>query len=252
MDYFQEVLEENLSYLKGLADKGDKFYEYEYAMALLTNEHYEEATKYLELSASKGYEDAIYCLGLCYEQGMYYEEDIDKAKELYNKLIDMNSGYGYKGIADLLFYSSSTDEEKMEALEIYKKGTNKDFNNYFYCDFELGIIYKRGLFVKKDLDKAVKHFLSAYEMMDDPEISLTLGSSYLTGSNGLEKDINKAHDLLLDFMLYATEDDEDLLKEFKALTKKANNDEFFEKLYKDAENTKDECDDEECHHHHHH
>ena len=254
MDYIQEVLEENLSYLKDLADKGDKFYEYEYAMALLTNEHYEEAIKYLESSSSKGYEDATYCLGICYEQGIYYEENIEKAKELYNKLIEMNSGYGYKGLADLMFYSESTDEEKEEALKLYNEGTNKDYNNYFYCDFELGVIYKRGLYVKKDMDKAIKHFLNAYEMMDDPEISLTLGGAYLFGTNGLNKDLTKAHDLLLDFMLYVTEEDEDLLKEFKDLTKKYDDKVFFDNLLKEAkekENVEDECSCGEHHHHHH-
>ena len=245
-------MDNNLLYLKDLADKGDKFYEYEYAMELLSNEEYEEAIKYLESSQSKGYEDAIYCLGLCYEEGIYFEKDIDKAKAQYNKLIEMNSGYGYKGLADLLFYSDSSKEEKEEALELYNKGTNKEYNNYFYCDYELGIIYKRGLFVKKDLDKAVKYFLSAQEMMDDPEMSLTLGFAYLNGTNGLNKDLDKAHDLLLDFMSFVSDDDEELLKEFKTLIKKTKNDEFFDKLYKDMEHLEEECDDEDCHCHHQH
>ena len=241
-----------LMYVKENADKGDKFYQYEYAMVLIDDEQYEEGIKYLEASSKQGYEDATYCLGLCYEQGIYYDQNIDKAKDLYTSLMDNNSGYGYKGLADLLFYSDSSDAEKMEALDLYNKGRNKANTNYFYCDYELGVIYRRGLYVEKDLNKAVEYFLSAYEQMDDPEISLTLGESYLNGTNGLKKDLDKAEELFLNFASYVTDEDEELIDEFVSVTKNSNDKEFISHLLKEIEELKDECDDEDCHCHHHH
>lgn len=251
MDNFGNDRVKYLTYVKDQADRGDKFYQYEYAMVLFDVSEYEEGIKYLEASSKQGYEDATYCLGLCYEEGIYYDVNVDKAKEIYTELMNNHSGYGYKGLADLLFYSESSDDEKMYALDLYNKGRNKVNNNYYYCDYELGVIYRRGLYVEKDLNKAVEYFLSAYEMMDDPEISLTLGESYLNGTNGLKKDLVKAEELLLNFASFVTDEDEELLEEFTYITKKSDEKEFVSKLLNDIENMKDECDSEECHHHHH-
>lgn len=251
MDDYKEMLEENLAHLKDLAKDGDRFYEYEYGMALLTNDEYDEAIKYLESSSSKGYEDATYCLGLCYEQGICFDQDIEKAKEYYNELVKKNSGYGYKGLADLLFYGDTSNKEKMEALSLYEKGALKTMSNYYYCNYELGSIYRRGIFVKKDMTKAVEYFLIANEEMVEPEMTLTLGLAYLNGKYGLEKDLTKAHDLLLEFLFEVTDEETDLIEEFNKETKKCKDEDFLNKLYLDAKNRKDECDEDcECHHHH--
>ena len=253
MSEIKNMREKYVEYLIEKAGSGDKFYQYEYAMLLFEEENYEEGIKYLEASSKQGYEDATYCLGLCYEQGIYYDIDIEKAKELYTSLMNNHSGYGYKGLADLLFYSDSPDSEKMHALDLYNQGRNKTNTNYFYCDYELGVIYRRGLYVEKDLDKAVEYFLSAYENMDDPEISLTLASAYLNGTHGVTKDLEKAKEQLLNFVAYVNDEDEELLIEFNELIKNTNEKEFINNLLKEIDEMKDECDDDcDCEHHHHH
>ena len=256
MEDFEKMVEEELNELKekALASKDAKD-EYEYGIHLVMFERYEEGFKFLKSASDKGLSDAKYSLGLYYENGIGDETSFDKAKELYEELIDENSAYGYKGLGDLYFFGNiGKTPNKTKGIELYKKGVRDGVKDAYVCHFDLGLVYKYGDGVKRDPSKAFFHMSKAYESMDDPEIDLTLGEAYLYGINGAEKDLVKAHDHLLEFSTHINQEDKDLINEFNDITARCKDKEFLDKLFEDIkhEEEHEHSDDCECGCHHHH
>lgn len=234
----EDAIKKELEELKEASLSGRAEDEYEYGIHLMMfTEDRDEAFKYLSSAAEKGLNDAIYSVGLYFEN----QGDIKKAKEYYDKLIDKGSAYGYRAYGDLYYFGEIGEENKAKAKEFYEKGTDPLLTEHYVCLFELGRMYRRGDGVKENFDKAVYYFSLAEKEFDDPEISLCLGEAYLLGKGGKEKDLEVALDYLFEFSLDVSgdEDDEDLIEDFTELIAQAD-DEFKERLFQRIEEAENE------------
>ena len=66
----------------------DKHYQLIKAAKAFEKKQYEEAVKWYRKSAEQGDADAQYNLGCCYKNGQGVEQNIDKAKELFEKVLE--------------------------------------------------------------------------------------------------------------------------------------------------------------------
>ena len=234
----EDAIKRELEELKEASLSGRAEDEYEYGIHLMMfSDDTDEALKYLNSAQDKGLNDAIYSVGLYYEN----QGDIKKALEYYDKLIDKGSAYGYRAYGDLYYFGELGKVDKIKAKEFYEKGSDPLLTEYYVCLFELGRMYRRGDGVKENFDKAVYYFSLAENEFDDPEIALCLGEAYLLGKGGKEKDLKVAEDYLFEFSIDVSgdEEDEDLIDDFTELISKAD-DEFKEHLFKRIEEAEKE------------
>ena len=148
---------------------------------------------------------------------------------------------------DIYYFGSESHEpDRKKAYQYYLSGIEKCSLDKYVCHFDLGLMYKYGDDIPKDMTKAVIHFEEAHKEMDDPEIDITLGRSYLFGENGKEQDLSLAHDYLLNFTCHVSEDDKELLDEFDEIVEECEDKEFLHDLFLELK----EIMDDGCAHHH--
>lgn len=132
--------------------------------AYMFDEAFELATKSSELGSAEG----TWLLALCYEHGRGVEADEDKAKDTYQKAIDMGHN---KALLNLgCFYlrnDDCTEEEKKKGFELTKKSAETGYGEAMKT---LGYCYQFGDGVEEDMNKAIEWFEKALEVMDDDEL----------------------------------------------------------------------------------
>ncbi|MCR5741463.1 MAG: sel1 repeat family protein [Gammaproteobacteria bacterium] len=226
-------MEDRIKELKEKAKSGQANDLYEYGLALIMNEEADEGFKVLNEAMDKGSDEAKFFIALYYSNGLGGEEDYDKAISLFNELIDKKSAYGYKGIGDLYHYGEHFDKDFTKALKYYQDGVKKDIKDSFVCHYELGIMYKYGEGVERDQKESFKHFLKSNDGMFSLDSSLSLGMAYLYGMYGVNKDLEKAHDFLLEFLCSLSPKDANLKKEYDINIARCEDKEFLKKLDED-------------------
>lgn len=190
--------------------------------------NYEEAISLWKKSAAQGNQDAIYHLGLAYEQGKLIPQNFSEAARWYREGVKSGSIPFQKALGNLLIKSDDSavvtdglgylrqaahkgDADANYSLCFwYKKNSNKfrDVSKALpFCEvaakqgdaramFDIGTIYALGNGIPKNPERAALFFQNAAELGNTSAI-LALGMLYEQG-NGVGKDMNKAIELYKD------------------------------------------------------
>ena len=104
-------------------------------------------------------------LGSMYYRGLYFEKDIDKAIELYEKAVDYGVAIAFANLGYCYYYEK---KDYKKAYKIFSEGA------FLFrdpeCLYMLGDMYKLGLGVKQHDCKSFELYMRAYEACDDENI----------------------------------------------------------------------------------
>ena len=144
----------------------------------------------VEEAATEGWIDAIYFLGLCYEEGEYVDSaDHEKALEYYRTLADNEVAAGQTKVGT--FYetgSGGLEADTAMAIEYYRKAAEQD---YPLAVLYLGDMYRLGCSaLPQDKAKAFELYTHADELGSGAG-TYYIGRSYLEGC-GVDIDTAKA------------------------------------------------------------
>ena len=154
---------------------------------------YEQAEKYLILSADKGYEHAQYILGKEHLTGERFEQDAQEAEKYLTKAVEQNNSYAQYtlGKAYLIGDKLEQNVEKAEVLLVASATQDNEYAQYL-----LGREHLSGERLEADLPKAETYLLESASQ-GNQFAQYTLGKEYLSGDNFLQ-DIAKAEAYLLE------------------------------------------------------
>jgi hypothetical protein len=125
-------------------------------------------------------------LALCYLHGWFFNRDIIKARELYNKSIDHCNLNSYYNLAWSYIFVSKQYQDYNKALEILKEG----LKYYLDCYVLIAHLYEHNKGVSKDYNKVLEYTQLGVKHNNSKAIR-NLGRLYEKGI-GVDTDINKA------------------------------------------------------------
>lgn len=172
-DSFQKALElgnADANYYLGLLN-----YEYNYP------EYDREAAKaYFEACPENPY--AQIELGQMYRAGILVEKDMEKARSLFQSVIDQGYAEGYYGLAKI----ASSEEDYTVAIEYYEKVLEGEESYYLGESANaIGFIYSSGLGVEVNYELAKEWYEKGIEVGSRTAMH-NLGSLYLNGLENYE------------------------------------------------------------------
>lgn len=152
----------------------------------------ENVVKWIKKAAKLGEEYSQYRLGIIYKNGLYVNKDIDKAIFWFSKAAVQGEQKSYNELLSL--QSRNLSKQLPTPPEISKYLNNKEYKkayNYFIktkynfrSQFNLGLHYENGLFVKKDYQKAFVWYLkSAMQGFDRAQNKVGEMYKYANGVN---------------------------------------------------------------------
>lgn len=119
-----------------------------------------EAAEWFRRGADLGSDWAMNNLGLMYRLGKGVEQSADDALEWYEKAYERMGEAAGEAANNIGTVFQNVFEDYEEAVSWYREGAT------WYCDwamFNLGTMYKHGLGVAKNPEKALEWFLEAYD-----------------------------------------------------------------------------------------
>lgn len=131
---------------------------FEKGMKYLDDEEYCFAIKCFEIASKAGYVDAMIELG-----NLYMRKDYGKSRKYYTQALNLNSTEALYCMG-LLCENETIDsdvEDFTEARKWYEKAADKNHNRAL---IQLGIYYRDGMSVPKNLSKAKELFKKGYSM----------------------------------------------------------------------------------------
>lgn len=160
-----------------------------------------------------------FLLGLAYEKGDIEKKNLKKAAQYFEKAAQQGHAKSAFHLAEI----KKNKGETVEAIKLYDVASKGGFGK---ADFILGEFYEKGQFVSKDINKAIYHYLIAWDQKIDgaeeklsaldlknynnkkdnllyhkylgndgnPESEYNLGIAYKNGDN-VPKDLNKSFEL---------------------------------------------------------
>lgn len=167
-----------------------------YCYGLGTQQDYENAFEWFLKSATEDNKFAQYSFANLYYYGNGVEKDLSQAFLWYRKSASQGQPYASYAVAQMYSNGEYVDQSEDTTHRYYKQALSGFFkiesndmadDNLFY---KMGAMYKNGLGTDIDISKAVKYF----EKSADKNMwsNYQLGRLYLFGSEGLEKDKEKA------------------------------------------------------------
>lgn len=178
---------------------------------------YEKANKWLLMAADNGDEESIMRVAKGYEEGDIFPQDDEKALKYFNILAEKNNPEALTHLGNLyrrmgewqtakecfikainfhhipayhelgLFYCYPEVENHTEAVRLFSVAANA---GYPPAEYELGVCYRLGEGIQKDMEKTLYWITKASE--DGYHLATNnLGLYYLEGI-GVERDLNKA------------------------------------------------------------
>lgn len=157
---------------------------------------YEKAVSCYRRAAELGHIEAQYHLGAAYEWGFGVKVNYEKAMYWYRKAAEQGDACGQYLLAVRICKQSKGNEmEYLKAVEWYQKAAEQ---GYIPAQSALSEMYERGTGVKQDYEKAVCWSQEAYRLTcqaaerGDSDAQYSLGSMYMWGRPGLEKDVQAA------------------------------------------------------------
>lgn len=167
---FDDVVDENDELAE--ANVVDKFfyennpglYEYQVSKKYLDNnsENYDSkiGIETLKKSANMGCVHSLYLLGKYYMDGVFLKKDLNKAEKAFIKAGNMNNCYAQYRLSKIYFDSNGDLFNPQKGMEFLCKAAS---SGYKYALYQLGKIYYNGVFVEKDINKAIQYLIAAAE-----------------------------------------------------------------------------------------
>ena len=167
---FDDVVDENDEPAE--ANVVDKFfyennpglYEYQVSKKYLDNnsENYDSkiGIETLKKSANMGCVHSLYLLGKYYMDGVFLKKDLNKAEKTFIKADNMNNCYAQYRLSKIYFDSNGDLFNPQKGMEFLCKAAS---SGYKYALYQLGKIYYNGVFVEKDINKAIQYLMAAAE-----------------------------------------------------------------------------------------
>ena len=167
---FDDVVDENDEPAE--ANVVDKFfyennpglYEYQVSKKYLDNnsKNYDSkiGIEILKKSANMGCVHSLYLLGKYYMDGVFLKKDLNKAEKTFIKADNMNNCYAQYKLSKIYFDSNGDLFNPQKGMEFLCKSAS---SGYKYALYQLGKIYYNGVFVEKDINKAIQYLMAAAE-----------------------------------------------------------------------------------------
>lgn len=147
-----------------------------------------EAMKFYRLAADQGSAEAQYALGQCYADGSWHEPDMASAVKWYT----LAAGQGFPpamcAVGLIQLDVAENDAKVKEAAGMIQKAAEKGF---VPAEYTLGQIYEQGRLGKKDIAKAVDHYLKGARG-GDPESQVRLAGILSRGEFETPVDLNES------------------------------------------------------------
>ena len=134
-----------------------------------TDQDYQKAAEWFQLSAEKKYKYAQYSLGALYHRGQGVEQDLDKAFELYLKSAKQGFPYADFEVAKMYRDGIGTDKDKTKARQYFQRAfkgferleqTSKDDK----IQYRLGWMLQNGVGTEQDLTRAKDYYQKSAKM----------------------------------------------------------------------------------------
>ncbi|KAH3760948.1 calmodulin-dependent protein kinase [Pelomyxa schiedti] len=135
------------------------------------------------------YVASVTFLGVCYEFGVGgVDKDIHKAVTLYQTAVDASHAQAMFNLGVCYENGIGVDKNIHKAVTLYQRAADSGLA-IAMCN--LGVCYKKGVGVDRDVHKAVLLYQVASDA-GDAQAMCNLAVCYKNGSDGIDKDIHKA------------------------------------------------------------
>ena len=156
-------------------------------------ENHTEGLRLYKKLADADYEDGLAGMGMCYEYGYGVTENIASAIEYYKKAGKQGNGYSLQQLYQIYRRGKgSVQVDTQLALQYLRQGAEINHGPSLYS---LGYEYLIGEIMHQEDSQALEYFNKAVEQ-NYPFAYAVLGTCYYDGEPLVEKDYNKAFQLL--------------------------------------------------------
>jgi TPR repeat protein len=190
-DFFTKSIDEAERLYREAAAQGDA--EAQYLLGGLlrstgTVDNLKEAMKFYRLAADQGSAQAQYALGQCYADGSWHEPDTASAVKWYSLAARQEFPAAMCSMGLLMLDVASNDAKVKEAVGMIEKAAAKGF---MPAEFALGQICEQGRIGKKNITKAVDHYLHGARG-GDPESQVRMAGILSRGEFETPVDLNES------------------------------------------------------------
>ena len=190
---------------------------YEYGKGV--EQDYTKAFEWYTKSAEQDDSVGQWSLGCLYELGQGTIQNCVKAVELYSMSADQGDSQGQYNLARVLYFGIGIEKSREKAIKLLRLSEAQDDNlapwllgiiyqlendydksleylkkalseGYRYAAISIGDLYKDGLGVEQNGEKAREYYLQA----NDADGFDSLGNLYLQGCEGIEQDVETAYE----------------------------------------------------------
>ena len=148
---------------------------------------YAKALQCFEKAAAQGDSEGIYQLGRCHWYGWGVKKDLGKANELFLKAAEQGYAKAQCVVGKGYYYGQDVKKDYSKAFQWFEKAAAQEDQD---AQFYLGLCYRNGNGVATDGKKAFLLFSKGAEQGRANSIR-NLADCYMTGCDGIEKDMGK-------------------------------------------------------------
>jgi len=189
------------------------------ASGLGTEQDYQKAAEWFELSAEKKYKYAQYSLGALYHRGQGVGQDMDKAFELYLKSAKQGFPYADFEVAKMFRDGIGTDKDESKSEQHFKKAFQgfellEKSSHDDKIQYRLGWMLQNGIGTDQDISRA-KEYYAKSEKLGNIFSGFALAKLILKEENPKPEELQKAIEFLRSLA------DSDDASEFKSIKSSA-------------------------------
>ena len=118
----------------------------------------EEAARWFDIAAKKGFAPAQFRLGTFYEKGLGVKKDLATARDLYRAAADKGHGKAMHNLAVLYAEGADGKPDYRTAAQWFRKAADRGIAD---SQYNLAILYARGVGVEQNLGDSYKWFFLA-------------------------------------------------------------------------------------------
>ncbi|KAK8892308.1 hypothetical protein M9Y10_029533 [Tritrichomonas musculus] len=137
-----------------------------------------------EIVKKKNQSETHFSLGFLYYEGIYVQQDIDKAIHYFSLSANQNHIKAQFNLGIIYYNGDHVQQNIVKAINYLSQAAD---SNHPVAQFNLATIYYDGKYIQKDIDKAI-HYFSLAAKQNHPDSLLNLGIIYYN----IQQDINKA------------------------------------------------------------
>ena len=189
------------------------------ASGLGTEQDYQKAAEWFELSAEKKYKYAQYSLGALYHRGQGVEQDLGKAFELYLKSAKQGFPYADFEVAKMYRDGIGTDKDESKSVQHFKKAFQgfellEKSSHDDKIQYRLGWMLQNGIGTDQDIPRA-KEYYAKSEKLGNIFSGFALAKLILKEDNPKPEELQKA----IEFLRSVADSDD--ASEFKSIKSSA-------------------------------